>query len=385
MRYFSFKILILCILLPPVLYIVTLQFVENHLKKTYTRELENHYLGETRQLFAGSIRLKEAVNENIDRYLSEKNPATFGLVLNITVTTPKGTILYPAVYAQEQDSLLPPDPTAVAAENYALLNEGLRLAVDTKIEYLAIFPIQLLTFYILVSLMTLYWHYRSATGKMISEGLEKEQEIRNLRSQEAHTAQQLGKIKQDRERLAAELVRLKDVLKDEQKKASRDEDELIEEIDSLEKQLDENLNLQLEQQEEIESLKEQIQQFEKEKSRGDKQKVKATQATARRFNTLYKNITVTDRAVGCFVDLNEDLKIKAEETIHQLNEKPDSVLIKRKVFVGKRDRKTILEVIFGYKGRLYYRNLKEGGIEVLAIGTKNTQAKELEYLNRIQF
>ncbi len=385
MRYFSFKILILCILLPPVLYIITLQSVENHLKKKYTREIENRYLGNTRLLLDGSTRLKDAVNENIDRYLNEKNPITFGLVLNITVTTKMGTILYPAVFSQEQDTSLTQDPTSVAAENYALLNEGLRLTMDTKIEYLAILPIVLLAAFIFVSLMILYLHYRSATVKLNKEDLETEKQIRNLLNQEAQTARQLEKINQDRGGLTAELQRLKDTLKDEQTKASRDEDELIEEIDSLEKQLDENLNLQLEQQEEIASLKEQIQQFEKEKSKGEKQKAKATRAAGKRFNALYKNISISNRAISGFIDLNEDLKIKAEETIHQLNEKPDSVLIKRKVFVGKRDRKTILEVIFGYKGRLYYRNLKDSGIEVLAIGTKNTQAKEMEYLNRIQF
>jgi flagellar motility protein MotE (MotC chaperone) len=368
-----------------VLYIITLQSVENHLKKKYTREIENRYLGDTGRLLDGSTRLKDAVNENIDRYLNEKNPITFGLVLNITITTKMGTILYPAVFSQEQDSPITQDPTSVAAENYALLNEGLRLTMDTKIEYLAILPIVLLAAFIFVSLMILYLHYRSATVKLNKEDFEREKQIRNLLNQEAQTARQLEKINQDRARLTAEFQRLKDVLKDEQTKASRDEDELIEEIDSLEKQLDENLNLQLEQQEEIESLKEQIQQFEKEKSKGEKQKAKATQAAGKRFNALYKNISITNRAVGGFIDLNEDLKIKAEETIHQLNENPDSVLIKRKVFVGKRDRKTVLEVIFGYKGRLYYRNLKDSGIEILAIGTKNTQARELEYLNRIQF
>jgi hypothetical protein len=52
------------------------------------------------------------------------------------------------------------------------------------------------------------------------------------------------------------------------------------------------------------------------------------------------------------------------------------------VFGGK-GHKTVLEVIFGYKGRLYFRNNKEKGIEVLASGTKNTQARELEFLAKL--
>ena len=76
------------------------------------------------------------------------------------------------------------------------------------------------------------------------------------------------------------------------------------------------------------------------------------------------------------------MKIKAEEVIHQLNENPSLVTIKRKVFGGK-GQKTVLEVIFGYKGRLYFRNTKEQRVEVLAMGTKNTQARELEFLARL--
>jgi len=40
-------------------------------------------------------------------------------------------------------------------------------------------------------------------------------------------------------------------------------------------------------------------------------------------------------------------------------------------------------VMFGYKGRLYYRRIRGNKIEILAIGTKNTQAKELEFLSNL--
>ena len=75
----------------------------------------------------------------------------------------------------------------------------------------------------------------------------------------------------------------------------------------------------------------------------------------------------------------ENLKIKVEEIIHQLNDDPSKVPIKRKVF-GRKNRQTVLEVVFGYKGRLYYRKTKEQRIEVLTIGTKNNQMRDLEFL-----
>jgi len=101
-----------------------------------------------------------------------------------------------------------------------------------------------------------------------------------------------------------------------------------------------------------------------------------------RFNTLYKNLEFHNKAVSGYVELSEELKMKAEEVIHQLNEDPGLVKIKRKVFGGK-GHKTVLEVIFGYKGRLYFRNTSDKRVEVLAIGTKNTQARELEFLARL--
>jgi chromosome segregation ATPase len=172
-------------------------------------------------------------------------------------------------------------------------------------------------------------------------------------------------------------------LQDEKQRASRNEDELIEEIDSLEKKLEENLLLQEQQKEDIEALSERIEDYEKALKKDEKQKTRASQAVGKRFKAIYKNITVSDRALSGFVDLNEELKIKAEEIIHQLNEKPDQVTIKRKVFIGKRDKKSIMEVIFGYKGRLYFWKGANGTVEVLAIGTKNTQSRELEYLNNL--
>jgi len=44
---------------------------------------------------------------------------------------------------------------------------------------------------------------------------------------------------------------------------------------------------------------------------------------------------------------------------------------------------TKIEVIFSYKGRLYFRNTKDQRVEILAVGTKNTQARELEFLAKL--
>ena len=383
MRYFSFKILIFCIILPPILYILSVQTLEHFLNEKYSVELENVYLGDTELLLNGSKRLKDSINDNINRYLQSKVLNTLGLRMDVTVTTKKGKLLYPSIFEDNQDSIFLSDSKQTAAENYDLMNAGLVVKMDAKIEPSRLLSNAILALYIAISLLVLYLFYKKATNKILEAELDRSREINRLLELEEQTDQKLKNLDRDRGKLIAELERLKGALDDEKIKAIRNEDELFDEIGALEEKLSQNLALQNEQQAEISNLKEQLLQFENERLKRDSKKIKASQSTGKRFNTLYKNISFNDRALEGFVELNDDLRIKAEEVIHQLNQNPDQVIIKRKVFIGKRDSKAILEVIFGYKGRLYFRNLKESGIEVLAIGTKNSQAREMDFLNKL--
>jgi hypothetical protein len=383
MRYFSFKILIFCILLPPILYNISIQTLERFLNEKYAVELENAYLGDTRLLLDGSIRLKDSINDNINRYLQSKFLTRLGLKMEVTVSTKKGTLLYPGVFENDREILFPRDSTLVAAENYDLMNEGLIVKLEAKVEHNKLLSNAILAVYIILSLLVLFLYYRKATNKLLQAEMDRSREMNRLLELEEQTNRKLKNLDQDRNKLTADLNRLKAALDDEKNKATRNEVELFDEIVALEEKLNQNLALQREQQAEISNLKEQLQQHESEKQKVDKKRIKAGQSAGKRFSALYKNISVNGRALEGFAELNEDLKIKAEEVIHQLNQDPSLVIIKRKVFIGKRDRKTIMEVIFGYKGRLYFRNLKDSGIEVLAIGTKNTQAREMEFLNKL--
>jgi hypothetical protein len=217
----------------------------------------------------------------------------------------------------------------VAAENFGLMNEGVVITAETKFEHNRLLSNGILLFCILLSLGILYAHFRLADKKTKIEDLQKRQEI-----------------------------------------------------EALEGKLSENLSLQSTQMAEIGRLSDTIQGDEKGRQKDHRKRIKASDSVKKRFNALYKNISVHDRAIGGFVELNEEMKIKAEEVIHRLNEDPAMVTIKRKVF-GRKGQQTVLEVIFAYKGRLYFRKTKERRVEVLAIGTKNTQARELEFLARL--
>ena len=382
MKFLSLRILILCILLPPVLYIFSVQSIERHLKSRYTNEIEDIYLKDTRPLFEGSIRLKDAINRNINRYLQSKALIALGVKVAITVTSKQNTILYPAVVDAKEASLLPNDPMQIASNNYKLMNEGLKVNVDLGLEHNTLLTNAILGFYIFASILVLSFYYWTGVKKARQEEMEKNSELYRLKEVELNHADNLKDLMKDKKTLISEIKKIKKQLKKENIKARKNEDEMIKEIVALEEKIHNKIYLLNERQEEIDALKEKIKLFEKEARKESKQKAKVYNSVRKRFKTLYKNISIEKKAIIGFLDLTEDMKIKSEEIIHKLNENPKIVPIKRKVF-SKKSRATVQEVIFAYNGRLYFRASKNSRIEILTIGTKNTQTRDLEYLDGI--
>ena len=96
MHFLSFKILALCILLPPILYIASALLIERYAHNRYSREIEETYIGDPQPLLQGSLPLKQAISKNIDRYLQSKSLVALGVAVDVAVTTKNGRILYPA-------------------------------------------------------------------------------------------------------------------------------------------------------------------------------------------------------------------------------------------------------------------------------------------------
>jgi len=74
MRFVSIKILVLCILLPPVLYLLTVMVLERQGEERLTRQIEEVYTGDPQRLLDGSLRLENALEANINRYLAASFP-----------------------------------------------------------------------------------------------------------------------------------------------------------------------------------------------------------------------------------------------------------------------------------------------------------------------
>ena len=382
MKFLSFKILILCILLPPILYIFSVLSIESHLRRHYTKEIKEICTGDTRPLFNGSIRLKDAINRNIDGYLQNKVLIPLGVRVNAAVTTKQNTILYPTFFDEEENSILGSNPMKVAAENYNLLQEGIVVKVDLTLEHNTLLSNTILAFYILVSVLVLYFYYKAGIKKAKQEDTEKSKKITRLLKLEKNQTKNLKALVKIKQKLTSEISVMKKRLEKERVKATKNEEEMIKEIVALEEKFNKNLALQNTKQEEIDTLIEKIKRFEKANRKDSTQKTKALNSVRKRFKTLYKNVSINKKAINGFMDLTDEMKIKGEEIIHKLNEDPKYVQVKRKVF-GKKGRTTIQEVIFAYKGRLYFRNAKGSRIEILTIGTKNTQIKDLEFLDNL--
>ena len=382
MKFLSFKILILCILMPPILYIFSVLSIESHLRKHYTEEIKEIYTGDSRPLFNGSVRLKDAINRNINGYLQSKTMIPLGVKVNVAVTTQQNTILYPAFFDEEEDSIQAANPMKIAAENYNLLEEGIVVKADLTLEHNTLLSNSMLAFYILVSVLVLYFHYKAGIKKAKQEDTEKSKKITRLLNLEKNQTKNLKALVKIKQKLTSEISDMKKRLEKERVKTIKNEEEMIKEILALEEKFNKNLTLQNTKQEEIDTLIEKIKRFEKANRKDSRQKEKTLNSVRKRFKTLYKNASINEKAINGFMDLTDDMKIKGEEIIHKLNEDPKYVKVKRKVF-GKKGRNTIQEVIFAYKGRLYFRNTKGSRIEILTIGTKNTQTKDLEFLDNL--
>ena len=388
MKFLPFRTLVLAVLLPPVLYIFSVEiiqkvYIDRWLEHRCRAAVESAAIGNPQPLLSGDVRLKDQISENISAYLKNSLLTKTGIKVRIAVFTKKGTVLYPPFFETDEDFLSRHnmDHMRVAAENLKLMEEGLLYRTELVLEYTSLLSILVLIFHISLTSAFLSYFYKKGSRKVREEAVGKNREIGRLADLEKQHSEKLRALEKERSQLTAEFERLRKTLEEEKARASRNEDAMVREIIALEEKIQNNLSLRDEQQTEIRDLQEKLSLLEKDRTKEEPAK-KDLNIFQKRFKTLYKNISFEKKAVNGFAALEEDLKIKCEELIHLLNDDPELVTIKRKVF-GKKGRQTVLEVVFGYKGRLYFRKTRENRIEILTIGTKNSQTKDLEYLNSL--
>lgn len=384
MKYFPIKTALLCILLTPIFYAGSLNLLEKQLGPVYQQKIENRIIGDSTALLEGNVTIYDAVGSNIHHFLSQDvYVSMLKLDLDIMVTTRRGGVIYPMfdqISINETTDGQPLDSISIARQNYELLNQGLIVKVRARVRHGSPGAWVVLLVCSMVSLSVFGVFYRQASKKALKDYQEKLLRIETLVEDEENLKTKLKQLDNERQGLTKDIQEIQEISDEEKRQADIIEKELFEEIISLEEKLKLNMELQKEKEKEINALTEKLGKADRRKTGQTRRR--AFDLAVKRFGTLYKNIDVNPRAVSKFFNLTDEQQIKAEEIIHQLNEDPSIVPVRRKVFLGKKNKSFSLEVLFSYNGRLYFRTI-DNRIEVLTIGTKNTQDSDMEFLQKL--
>ena len=388
MKYISFKILFICIFLPPVCYILTIQLLENYFQGREPKILNRLLVQNYDALFEGRYTLQEEIASNIGAYLSKSLKYKIGLSARILVKTGQDRVLYPhqdsrdlkGFEENDEFSVLPTETLnymKVASENYRMLNEGLVLSVSVSLKNNSWISNSILVFYIFIAALILQRCVSKGIKESEMENAERNRRMRHLQDQLDQSDQRLKEVEDKKNQYIQQINTLREGKDD----LSKDVNGLLEEIERLEEGLKEQVDVREKVELEVSGLREELDRLKK-KSQRPKQWKKKTEATRKRFRVLYKDLDFTDKAIEGYLSLTDDFQLKAEEIIHKLNDDESQVPVKRKVF-GKGGKMNVLEVLFSYSGRVYYRRDSQTRASILAIGTKNTQEKDLTFLESL--
>jgi len=202
--------------------------------------------------------------------------------------------------------------------------------------------------------------------------------LRSVEPAEQAHSEEIHSLERERQELQAKLRELADREAKLRTTAARSS-ELEQERQALEELLEEAMDDLSTKEETIQSLEGRL----KKASKSPSSRTRGADQLARRLRTLYKNLEFDDRAVHDLVALgDETMKLKAEESIKRLADESEHAAVRRKVG-GLPPQLSIFELGFAGKGRIYYTKGRQRRHRILAVGAKNTQKPDLEYLSRL--
>lgn len=356
------------------------------MKTRETAEIEKRLIQNQQALYEGRYAVKEEIHRNLEEYFGEGLRHRLGIEIYILVKTPDDRILYPSqprrgAQGPVDDFTTFPsesiDYMETAAENFRILSLGLVLTVNIRVRPNSWISNAILIFYILSALLVLMGFVRRGIREAESREIEREGLVADLAEQLARAESRLQEVGSKEDAYQKRISELRD----EKSELSRDIDGLLEDMERQETGLQEQRGLREALEHQVLQLRQEITEL-KEKTRKPRQK-KREDAAAKRFKVLYKNLAFTERAVEGFLHLTEEFQLKAEEVIHNLNQNESLVVVKRKVF-GKGGKMNVLEVEFSYAGRIYLQKDTQSKTRIVAIGTKNTQEKDLAFLEGLR-
>lgn len=390
MKHLSLRVLFLCVFLPPVLYIYTIQGLEIALQHLWEADLRGRLITSPQELLAGRKSIREEIGINIDNYLESLWLVKLGAEPRVQVSTDGGQVIYPAVSTAEEYSFeysadmgASPDSSDLsvrAQENVRILQEGLNYSLQVRIPRNTWLANIILLIYIFLFATVLSFSYRARAREIEKAARQREQDLEDARERLSLVQARLRETSDREKSYRQEVDRQQQELIQADQRLQSTEDVALAEMESLEEKLQKSMAEKQEQEQEMLVLLEEVERLKSVQQGTSRKKNKQYENISKRFKVLYKNIDFHGRALEGFLQLPGDLELKAEEMVHTLDQDCSLVKVKRKVFSGKGSDLPALESIFAYRGRIYWRKKEDTRIEVMAIGTKNTQNKDMAYL-----
>jgi hypothetical protein len=336
-----------------------------------------------------------SIQQGIDAVLRESPWIRFGgvRVRPIALGADGQTVLYAGVHP-----VLPPAVASDAAEA-ALLPVTVEVDVTVPLSSLAANAFLVVYAALLVTILFVYTRTLTkreqirlgevvaARDAISGRALAIETELETVREHLARiepetevSAEEIRVLEEDRKQLTVKLAQLE--LREEELRARSSRIQgLEEERQTLEEFLDEAVKELGQKDEEIRSLERRIKKVSR--SSQARESGRGSESLARRLRTLYKNLEFDDHAIADLLRYRDEVtKLKAEEALKRLSDEAGNLAVRRKVG-GLPPHLSIFEVGFAGKYRLYYTKGRQRRHRILAMGAKNSQKVDLEYLSRL--
>ena len=325
MKHLSFRMIFLCIFLPPVLYIFSILGLETFLQKKYFSDLQKTLISDTTALLQGQIGIQQQIQQNIVRYLNSRHSPKWGVLINVVVKTGTGRWLYPVITPETFDlssseGITPPsgpfgpmDTLKVAEENLEIMDEKISLAVTVQIPRNTWLANAVLIFYIFLFSMILYRAYAASAKEAEQLSLLNQEALEAASAKLEDAQQRLTDLADVEQNYQLEIEELRTEVTAATEKVQATEDEALMEMESLEEKLRKSVGLREELESEVLRLGEEVERLESRQKTTTKKQAKQIDDTIKRFRTLYKNLEFHDRAAAGFLNLTSGKSSQEKE------------------------------------------------------------------------
>lgn len=391
-RLASFRVTYVAILAFVMLYVFTVKGVEQLFTKSFALRIAAAVRVDAS---AGEGGIADQIHARVDRIVSESPWIRFGGVRVTAIVLGAGG---QPIYAggRRIPTPMPGDPLLEAQR---LLPATVDVVVS--IPHNSLVANAVLVAYAALLIQTLFLYDRrrqrledarlaaalAAREETAARAARIEAELASLAQQvddriEAEVAGEMSSLRAERVRLQEKLDALARRESELRAQAGQLQETLVSERAGLEEMLDEALADLSRKDEELRGLQEKLKGAEKKKEPAAP-RARDVDLLAHRLRTLYKNLEFDDHAISDLMRLgDESMKLRAEEEIKRLSDDVETAAVRRKVG-GLPAHLTIFELGFAGKGRIYYTLGRQRRFRVLAVGAKNSQKTDLEYLSRL--